>query len=44
LEDRDEAEIRDLLEQGKSIREIAATVDRSKSSVHRVCQKIKLTA
>ena len=44
LEDRDEAEIRDLLEQGKSVREIAATVDRSKSSVHRVCQKIKLAA
>lgn len=44
LEDRDEAAIRDLLDQGKSIREIAETVDRSKSSVHRLCQKIKLAA
>jgi len=44
LEDRDEATIRDLLDQGKSIREIADAVDRSKSSVHRLCQKIKLAA
>ena len=41
VEDREAEAVRELLEQGQSIREIAKELDISKSNVHRLKQKIE---
>ena len=41
VEDREAEAVRELLEQGQSIREIAKELDLSKSNVHRLKQKIE---
>jgi putative DNA primase/helicase len=44
LEDRESEAVRDLLEQGLSLRDIAKELDLSKSNVHRLKQKIEAGA